>query len=79
MRRNSQQFWLKMSKMAVKVMKITAGRKTGTVRSCSKGAEGMRPLEQMEDGEQKFFIQANGLLKDRSMVAGRAKHLEEIA
>ena len=36
-------------------------------------------LEQREGGEQKFFIQANGLLEDRSLVAGRAKHLEKIA
>ncbi|TCL48745.1 flavodoxin family protein [Allofournierella massiliensis] len=36
-------------------------------------------LEQTEDGKWKFVIQENGLLKDRTTVAGRAKHLEEIA
>lgn len=35
-------------------------------------------LEQV-DGKWKFVIQADGLLKDRTTVAGRAKHLEEIA
>lgn len=36
-------------------------------------------LEQTEDGKWKFVIQKDGLLKDRTTVAGRAKHLEEIA
>ena len=36
-------------------------------------------LEQTEDGKWKFVIQEDGLLKDRTTVAGRAKHLEEIA
>lgn len=31
------------------------------------------------DGKWKFVIQEDGLLKDRTTVAGRAKHLEEIA
>ena len=35
-------------------------------------------LEQTEDGRWKFVIQENGYLKDRTTVAGRAKHLEEI-
>lgn len=33
----------------------------------------------IEDGKWKFVIQKDGLLKDRTTVAGRAKHLEEIA
>lgn len=36
-------------------------------------------LEQTEDGKWKFVIQKDGLLKDRTTVEGRAKHLEEIA
>lgn len=36
-------------------------------------------LEQTEAGDWRFVIQENGLLKDRTTVAGRAKHLEEIA
>lgn len=36
-------------------------------------------LELTEDGKWKFVIQEDGLLKDRTTVAGRAKHLEEIA
>ena len=36
-------------------------------------------LEKTEDGRWKFVIQKDGLLKDRTTVAGRAKHLEEIA
>ena len=32
-----------------------------------------------KDGKWKFVIQEDGLLKDRTTVAGRAKHLEEIA
>ena len=36
-------------------------------------------LEKTEDGKWKFVIQKDGLLKDRTTVAGRAKHLEEIA
>ena len=36
-------------------------------------------LEQTEDGKWKFVIQEDGLLKDRTTVEGRAKHLEEIA
>ena len=36
-------------------------------------------LVQTEDGKWKFVIQEDGLLKDRTTVAGRAKHLEEIA
>lgn len=36
-------------------------------------------LEQTEDGKWKFVIQKDGLLKDRTTVAGRARHLEEIA
>ena len=36
-------------------------------------------LEQTGDGKWKFVIQEDGLLKDRTTVAGRAKHLEEIA
>ena len=35
-------------------------------------------LEKTEDGKWKFVIQENGLLKDRTTVEGRAKHLEEI-
>lgn len=35
-------------------------------------------LEQTEDGKWKFVIQENGLLKDRTTVAGRALHLDEI-
>lgn len=36
-------------------------------------------LEKTEDGKWKFVIQEDGLLKDRTTVEGRAKHLEEIA
>lgn len=36
-------------------------------------------LEQTENGKWIFKIQKDGLLKDRTTVAGRAKHLEEIA
>ena len=36
-------------------------------------------LEKTEDGRWKFVIQKDGLLKDRTTVADRAKHLEEIA
>lgn len=36
-------------------------------------------LEKAENGKWKFVIQENGLLKDRTTVAGRARHLEEIA
>ena len=36
-------------------------------------------LEKTADGKWKFVIQKDGLLKDRTTVAGRAKHLEEIA
>ncbi len=36
-------------------------------------------LEKTDDGKWKFVIQENGLLKDRTTVEGRAKHLEEIA
>ena len=36
-------------------------------------------LEQTKEGKWIFKIQENGLLKDRTTVAGRAKHLEEIA
>lgn len=36
-------------------------------------------LEKTEKGNWKFVIQEDGLLKDRTTVAGRAKHLEEIA
>ena len=36
-------------------------------------------LEQTAEGKWIFKIQGNGLLKDRTTVAGRAKHLEEIA
>lgn len=36
-------------------------------------------LEQTDEGKWIFKIQKNGLLKDRTTVAGRAKHLEEIA
>ncbi|SEL27019.1 MULTISPECIES: flavodoxin family protein [unclassified Butyrivibrio] len=35
-------------------------------------------LEQTEDGKWKFVIQEDGLLKDRTTVEGRARHLEEI-
>lgn len=35
-------------------------------------------LEQTEDGKWKFVIQEDGLLKDRTTVEGRAKHLTEI-
>lgn len=35
-------------------------------------------LEQTADGKWKFVIQEDGLLKDRTTVPGRAKHLEEI-
>lgn len=35
-------------------------------------------LEQTAEGKWKFVIQKDGLLKDRTTVAGRAKHLEEI-
>ena len=38
-----------------------------------------RAARQTEDGKWKFVIQEDGLLKDRTTVAGRAKHLEEIA
>ncbi len=36
-------------------------------------------LEQTADGKWKFVIQKDGLLKDRTTVEGRARHLEEIA
>ena len=36
-------------------------------------------LEQTDEGKWIFKIQKDGLLKDRTTVAGRAKHLEEIA
>lgn len=36
-------------------------------------------LEKTEEGKWKFVIQEDGLLKDRTTVKGRAKHLEEIA
>lgn len=36
-------------------------------------------LEQTDEGKWTFNIQKDGLLKDRTTVAGRAKHLEEIA
>ncbi len=36
-------------------------------------------LEKTEDGKWKFVIQKDGLLKDRTTVEGRARHLEEIA
>lgn len=36
-------------------------------------------LEKTENGKWKFVIQENGLIKDRTTVSGRAKHLEEIA
>ena len=36
-------------------------------------------LEKTEDGKWKFVIQEDGLLKDRTTVEGRARHLEEIA
>ncbi len=35
-------------------------------------------LEKTEDGKWKFVIQKDGLLKDRTTVAGREKHLDEI-
>ena len=35
-------------------------------------------LEKTEDGKWKFVISEDGLLKDRTTVEGRAKHLEEI-
>ncbi len=35
-------------------------------------------LEKTEDGKWKFVIQEDGLLKDRTTVEGRARHLEEI-
>ena len=35
-------------------------------------------LEKTEDGKWKFVIQEDGLLKDRTTVPGRAKHLDEI-
>jgi multimeric flavodoxin WrbA len=35
-------------------------------------------LVKTEDGKWKFVIQEDGLLKDRTTVPGRAKHLEEI-
>ena len=35
-------------------------------------------LEKTEDGKWKFVIQENGLLKDRTTVAGRETHVEEI-
>lgn len=36
-------------------------------------------LQNTEDGKWKFVIQENGLIRDRTTVKGRAKHLEEIA
>ncbi|MGL5258792.1 MAG: flavodoxin family protein [Lachnospiraceae bacterium] len=36
-------------------------------------------LEKTEEGKWKFVIQEDGLIKDRTTVEGRAKHLEEIA
>lgn len=36
-------------------------------------------MEIMQAGKWKFVIQKDGLLKDRTTVAGWAKHLEEIA
>ncbi|WP_026889939.1 flavodoxin family protein [Lacrimispora aerotolerans] len=36
-------------------------------------------LEKAENGKWKFVIQENGLIRDRTTVEGRAKHLEEIA
>lgn len=36
-------------------------------------------LEKTEEGKWKFVIQKDGLLKDRTTVEGRARHLEEIA
>jgi len=36
-------------------------------------------LEKAENGQWKFVIQENGLIRDRTTVEGRAKHLEEIA
>lgn len=36
-------------------------------------------LEKAKDGQWKFVIQENGLIRDRTTVEGRAKHLEEIA
>ena len=35
-------------------------------------------LERTGDGKWRFVIQKDGYLKDRTTVAGRAKHLEEI-
>ncbi|MGX8729206.1 MAG: flavodoxin family protein, partial [Lachnospiraceae bacterium] len=35
-------------------------------------------LEQTDDGKWKFVIAPNGLLKDRTTIEGRAKHLQEI-
>ena len=35
-------------------------------------------LEKTGDGKWKFVIQKDGYLKDRTTVAGRARHLEEI-
>ena len=35
-------------------------------------------LEKTEEGKWKFVIQEDGLIKDRTTVEGRAKHLEEI-
>ncbi|MDO5100715.1 MAG: flavodoxin family protein [Eubacteriales bacterium] len=35
-------------------------------------------LQETEDGKWKFVIQEDGLLKDRTTVEGRARHLEEI-
>ena len=35
-------------------------------------------LEKTEDGKWKFVIQKDGLLKDRTTVEGREKHLDEI-
>ena len=35
-------------------------------------------LEETEDGKWKFVIQEDGLLKDRTTIEGRARHLEEI-
>lgn len=36
-------------------------------------------LEKDENGKYKFVIQEDGLLKDRTTIVGRARHLEEIA
>ena len=35
-------------------------------------------LEKAGDGKWKFIIREDGYLKDRTTVAGRARHLEEI-